>query len=90
MNILGMESWGQIIRKKNKCMTCEMEVYRHFKGGMYIKLFEAIDSETLEEVIVYASMQDGKIYTRNKKMFYENVHTSKFYGPRFYKIPKGE
>ena len=90
MNILGMESWGQIIRKKNKCMTCEMEVYRHFKGGMYIKLFEAIDSETLEEVIVYASMQDGKVYTRNKKMFYENVHTSKFYGPRFYKIPKGE
>ena len=71
-------------------MTCEMEVYRHYKGGMYIKLFEAIDSETLDEVIVYASMQDGKIYTRNKKMFYENVHTSKFYGPRFYKIPKGE
>lgn len=66
----------------------QLNVYKHFKGDLYIKLFEAIDSETLEDIVVYASMENGKIYTRSKKMFYEIVDTDKFYGPRFCKVEK--
>jgi hypothetical protein len=61
------------------------EVYKHYKGGLCLKLLEAIDSETGEDVIVFFSLTDGKTYIRNKKTFHENVNKDNFYGPRFFK-----
>ena len=53
--------------------------YKHFKGTPYRVLYNAIDSETLEELIVYASMYDseeyptGTIWVRPLKEFTEKV-----------------
>jgi hypothetical protein len=33
-------------------------VYRHFKGGMYLALILAKDSETLEDLVVYIPLYD--------------------------------
>lgn len=34
-------------------------VYKHFKGGMYLALILAKDSETLEDVVVYIPLYDN-------------------------------
>ena len=36
--------------------------YKHFKGNLYRVLYNAVDSETLEDLIVYASMYDSEEY----------------------------
>lgn len=44
-------------------------LYKHYKGGYYERLYEAIHTETGEELIIYSSYQDGKIYARPKEVF---------------------
>ena len=34
-------------------------VYKHFKGGMYLALILAKDSETLEDLVVYIPLYDN-------------------------------
>lgn len=54
-------------------------LYRHFKGKLYYVMCEAIDSETLEEVVVYQAMYgEYKIYVRPKDMFLSKVDKSKY------------
>lgn len=53
-------------------------IYRHFKGGdkLYKTLGIAIDSETLEEKVMYMALYGealGKVFVRNKDMFLERV-----------------
>ncbi len=49
-------------------------IYRHYKGGEYRILNEALNSETKEEQIVYQDIKDeSKIWVRPKKMFLEEV-----------------
>jgi len=62
------------------------KVYKHFKGGTYIKLNEAIHTETNEIMVVYFSVSSGEVFVRPKDMFYDTVDTEKFYGPRFREI----
>jgi hypothetical protein len=35
-------------------------VYKHFKGGMYLALILAKDSENLEDVVVYIPLYDNQ------------------------------
>ena len=46
--------------------------YRHYKGGIYELVCEAIQESDLSPVIVYRS-QDGRIWTRPKVVFFEII-----------------
>ncbi len=48
-------------------------VYKHFKGTKVKVLFEAIDSETKEHLVIYMHLEDGVIWSRPKHMFLENI-----------------
>lgn len=64
-----------------------LDVYQHFKGGLYIKLCESKHSENNEELVTYVNVTTGEIWTRPKKMFYEIVEKKDYKGPRFIKVP---
>jgi len=65
--------------------------FRHFKGGLYRLLYEAQDSETREEVVVYQALYGERgIWVRPKKMFFEEVERDGYCGPRFREISREE
>jgi len=45
-------------------------IYKHFKGGRYEIVCEAIREEDMTEIIVYKSLAHGQIWTRPKKDFF--------------------
>ena len=46
-------------------------LYRHYKGGLYRVLVEpAFHSETQEEMIVYVSVETGKVWVRPAEIFH--------------------
>ena len=47
--------------------------YRHFKGGEYELIDVARHSETNEELVVYCSLADGKVWARPKTMFVDKA-----------------
>ena len=47
--------------------------YRHFKGGEYELIDVARHSETNEELVVYRSLADGKVWARPKTMFVDKA-----------------
>jgi hypothetical protein len=52
--------------------------YQHYKGNFYDVIGLAIESETMEEVVVYRALyknEDGKstLWVRPKKSFFETV-----------------
>jgi thymidylate synthase len=59
-------------------------MYKHFKhpinGDVYEILHEALDSSDLSEVVVYKSLNTGKVWTRPKSEFFSEVEPGK---PRF-------
>ena len=45
-------------------------LYRHFKGKLYYVMNIGLDSETLEEVVIYQAMYDDKnIYSSFRNVF---------------------
>lgn len=58
-------------------------IYRHYKGDEYLVLDEALSSDTKEELIIYKSLKDGKVWTREKEEFLEHVETEEGEKPRF-------
>ena len=49
-------------------------IYRHFKGNLYRVENIALDSETLEELIVYRALYgEQKLWVRKKSNFLERV-----------------
>jgi len=65
--------------------------FRHFKGGLYKLLYEARDSETRKEVVVYQALYGERgIWVRPKKMFFENISRDGYKGSRFREITKEE
>lgn len=48
-------------------------VYRHYKGNMYRIIAFAKHSETLEDMIIYQSLDDGKTWARPYYMWNEIV-----------------
>ncbi len=47
----------------------EGERYRHFKGGVYTVIAVATHTETMEEMVVYRSDENGSVWVRPKSMF---------------------
>ncbi|MBQ3162723.1 MAG: DUF1653 domain-containing protein [Oscillospiraceae bacterium] len=58
--------------------------YKHFKGGDYVVLNVAKDSETLEEMVVYMQIYDKPtVWVRPLKLFLEDVDDHGNIKPRF-------
>ncbi len=54
-------------------------VYHHFKGKTYIVLDIALNSETMEEMVVYRALYDEfKLYVRPLEMFLSEVDHEKY------------
>lgn len=68
-------------------MTNILNTYQHFKGGIYIKLCEAQHTEAEDTLVIYACGISGQIYARPKSMFYGQIKTDRYKGPRFIVIP---
>ena len=78
----------QEIQLSQEAQSIRPGIYKHFKGGEYLVLGIALHSETLEEMVLYSHLQDGKEvqpyrWVRPVKMFLENVDKSDYQGPRF-------
>ena len=57
--------------------------YRHYKGGIYEMVCEAhLEAEPTVMMVVYKSA-DGTIWTRPKKVFFEDVAHEGLLVPRF-------
>lgn len=61
-------------------------VYKHYKGTKVKVLFEAINSESKEHMVVYMHLEDGVIWVRPKHMFLENIILDGKEVERFQKI----
>ncbi|WP_394779497.1 DUF1653 domain-containing protein [Undibacterium sp.] len=60
--------------------------FRHYKGGMYELVCEAIQESDLSPVIVYKS-HNGSIWTRPKSVFFEMVEVDGRLVQRFTPVP---
>lgn len=58
-------------------MSMTPNIYRHFRGGYYIVLSEACVESTGEPVVIYQSLQDGRVWTRPVAEFLEPVPEDK-------------
>lgn len=55
------------------------QIYRHFKGDLYLVEDIAFDSETKEEMVVYRALYGGqKLYVRPLKMFLSEIDRKKY------------
>ncbi len=54
-------------------MEIKKGIYRHFKGGIYEVVDIALHSETLEEMVVYKNVENGKCWVRPASMWNETV-----------------
>lgn len=61
-------------------------IYEHYKGTKVKVLFEAIQSETKEHLVIYMHLEDGVIWARPKHMFLENIILDGKEVERFQKI----
>lgn len=61
-------------------------IYKHYKGAKVKVLFEAIDSETKEHLVIYIHLEDGVIWSRPKHMFLENIILDGKETERFQKV----
>ena len=54
-------------------------IYRHFKGNLYQIIDVAMDSETLEEFVIYKRVDgDISLWIRKKEMFLSEVDHNKY------------
>ena len=53
------------------------KTYKHYKGSFYKIIALAKHSESLEDMIVYQSVQNGDIWIRPKSMWNEIVDENK-------------
>lgn len=54
------------------------KVYRHFKGGLYVPILDAIDTVDGTTVIVYKRKGDNQFFTRPLQEFIGLVDKSKY------------
>ena len=57
--------------------TITVGIYRHFKGGYYVVLNLATIESTGAEVVIYQSLQDGRMWVRPSSVFCEIVPEGK-------------
>ena len=58
-------------------MINSMNIYRHFRGGYYVVISQATVEATGEAVVIYQSLQDGRVWTRPISSFLEPVPEDK-------------
>ena len=64
--------------------------FEHFKGKRYRLVEFAIDSETLEPVVVYRQLYgERKLWVRPAPMFFETIERDGYAGPRFRLVTTG-
>lgn len=49
------------------------EIYRHYKGGLYVIVARSIKEDTLEPLVTYRSNAKGTFWTRTLANFTEEV-----------------
>lgn len=54
------------------------DVVRHFKGGLYIIVTFATNTETKEEMVIYQSLKDKQVWARPYDMFVSEVDRTKY------------
>lgn len=54
------------------------QVYKHFKGTTHKIVCIALDSETLEELVIYTHIEDDSIWARPKLEFLSEVDHEKY------------
>jgi hypothetical protein len=59
--------------------------WRHWKGGEYEVLYEALETETGIVSVVYKSLKTGELFIRPRNNFLEEVPDQ---GPRFFRKPE--
>ncbi|WP_316685084.1 DUF1653 domain-containing protein [Undibacterium sp. Jales W-56] len=62
--------------------------YRHYKGGIYEFICEAIHEADLTPVVVYRA-QNGSVWTRNREVFFEKIDLNGVMTPRFTLLEEG-
>jgi len=70
-------------------------IYKHYKGNFYKVLGTAIHSETLEKMVIYMALYEGKfgknaVFIRPIKMFFEDVEIDGKKIPRFEWVKESE
>ena len=60
--------------------------YQHFKGGLYELMYNATLESNMQEMVVYKSLKDEKVWIRPKKEFFESIIKNKKEIKRFTKI----
>ncbi len=54
------------------------EVYRHFKGNVYEIVALAVNADNREQVVVYKSLSNGKVFVRSYAGFVGEVNKNKY------------
>ena len=52
------------------------EIYRHYKGNTYKVIALGKHSETCEDMVVYQSVEDGKVWCRPSVMWFDQINDS--------------
>ena len=52
------------------------KIYKHYKGNVYKVIAIARHSETLEDMVVYSSLDNSKIWVRPKSMWNEIIDSN--------------
>ena len=60
----------------HQCRVLRDQVYRHYKGGLYVVIIVAIHEETMEPMVVYRSNARGTAWVRTLANFTEKVATN--------------
>ena len=59
------------------------DLYRDFQGGIYKFITRATNTETLEDMVVYQSIETGEFWVRPASMFFEYMDNDQHKGFRF-------
>jgi hypothetical protein len=57
--------------------------YRHYKGGLYEVIGLATESDTEEDMVVYKSLETGRLFVRRKDVFLGKANKDGEECPRF-------
>jgi hypothetical protein len=84
MKILILE-WSSITAYKMKIPQHNF-IYRHYKGGIYKVIANALDSEKLVPLVIYKSLDDGKVWARSLEDFTAILGDNSDGGTWFYRF----
>ncbi len=67
------------MKGRNNSKLERNRIYKHFKGDYYIVLGTGINSETLDEYVIYRALYgEGKVYLREINNFLSEVDHEKY------------